>query len=118
MISKTDTISMLVCAFSAGVHDDDKIPFFLVLLGVRNFLRQYCEEKLNFSWKSDQNALCKVFYVNLVTIKIFLFANVRETRCVSTDQCDWSRRIWSCSCWHMKVRSFATTFILAEELLT
>ena len=52
-----------------------KLLFLLVLLGVRNFLRQYCREKLNISWKSGQNALCKVFYVNPVTTFFFLLTS-------------------------------------------
>ena len=32
-------------------------------------------EKLNISWKSGQNALCKVFYVNLVTRFFFLLTS-------------------------------------------
>ena len=52
-----------------------ELLFLLVLLGVRNFLRQYCREKLNISWKSGQNALCKVFYVNLVTRFFFLLTS-------------------------------------------
>ena len=54
-----------------------KLLFLLVLLAVRNFLRQYCEDKLNFSWKSDRNALCKVCYVNIITRFLFLLTSER-----------------------------------------
>ena len=52
-----------------------KLLLLLLLLGVSNFLKQYCSDKLNFSWKRDQNELCKVFYVNLVTTFFFLLTS-------------------------------------------
>ena len=94
-----------------------KLLLLLFLLGVRNFLRQHCREKLNFSWKRDQSALRKNLCANLTR---FLFLLPTE-KLVASQMINVIRRVGFglVLAGEQKVDNLQPgTFILAKELLT
>ena len=75
-VSRQNMISMLVCAASASNHDDDKIAFASSSWGEELSQAKTAERNLIFRGKvTMQNALCKVFNVNLVTRFFFLLTS-------------------------------------------